>query len=488
MRPLRSVLSKPYIEARPVGKLHRLSSMMWDKRQVVWSLMVLALALWLGAAVTGCRVVQGAADLPGNTVRVVTPGKSKGGVDPAELQQQLLRFADQYLAGLLAAVDQLEGSTPELTREMVQQIRLGYAGDIWMAASGPNTYADLLDLVTVITLSRIVIEEYWVPDVFGDSALPLLEVARTSEEDIWAIAATVLTAKQQKELREAIQQWREENPKAEHAMYVRAVGLAGRMAESKSHDREGPSSVFGLLMIDPLSGLDPAKRELAQTRLTAERALYVAQRMPFMLRWQMERWSAYVADLPETRQLLTNAAQLGDAAETLSRTAEQLPDRFSEERREIVEILRSEQETLRDLSAEARGTLNAGSQMASNTHLALMSFDAVVQRLQQSNSDSNAEPFRIRDYTEAAGQLDATALRLSDLLQQLNEMLASTNLHGLAGEVAPALESVESSGRQLVDHAFRRLVLVLVIGCVLFLATAVCYRRLASGAGERRQV
>lgn len=432
---------------------------------------------------TGCRLVQGAADLPGNTVRVVTPGKAKGAVDPAELQQLLLRFADQYLARLLAAVEQLEAADPRMTRDMVQRLRVGYAGDVWMAASGPNTYADLLDLVTVITLSRMVIEEYWIPEVFGDSAKPLLEVAREAEEDIWTIAASVLNTSQQKELREAIERWRKENPRAEHALYVRAVGLAGRMAKASPSDRDRPTSVFQLLMIDPLSGLDPAARELAQTRLTAERALYVAQRMPFMLRWQVELWSTYVAEMPETKLLLTNSTQVADAAARLSRTAEQLPERFSEERREILQALRSEQENLRELSAEVRNTLNAGSQMASNAQFALTSFDAVVQRLQKSGVSSNAEPFRIRDYAEAATELDAASLHLAELLERLQETLASTNLHELVEDVTPVVAGVESSGRALVDHAFGRLLMLLVIGCGLFLVTAVCYRRFTAGPG-----
>jgi len=445
---------------------------------------VAGLTVWLGIVGTGCRLVQGAVDLPGDEVHVATPGKPKSkAMDPAELQQQLFRFADQYVARIFAAVDEMEATAPEMTRAMAQRIRVGYANDVWMAAAGPNTYADLLDLVTVTTLSRIVVEENWIPEIFGDSARPLLEVARTAEEDIWAVANNVLTADEREELREAIRLWREENPYSVHAMYVRAVGLAGRIAQADPRDRDRPASVFRLLMIDPLSGLDPTARELTQARLTAERALYVAQRMPSMLRWQGERLSTYVADMPETKQLLTNSTQMADAAARLSRVAEQLPDRVSEERKEVLQVLQSEQQNLRELSAEVRTTLNAGSQMASNAHLALSRFDAVVQRLQASGSDSNAEPFRIRDYTEAAEQLDVTALHLSDLLKQLDEALSPTKLHELVDEVAPVVEDVESSGRELVDHAFKKLLLLLVIACGLFLITAVLSRRFAGGSG-----
>ena len=52
---------------------------------------------------------------------------------------------------------------------------------------------------------------------------------------------------------------------------------------SNQADTKG-DSVFSLFQVDPLSGLDPAVREIAQTRLFAERALFVAQKMPMLLR------------------------------------------------------------------------------------------------------------------------------------------------------------------------------------------------------------
>jgi hypothetical protein len=231
-----------------------------------------------------------------------------------------------------------------------------------------------------------------------------------------------------------------------------------------------------------LAGLDPATRELAQARMAAERALYVAQRMPFMLRWQMEVFSSRVVEMPETRQMLTNSAQLTEAAMRLGRTAEELPERFTQERKEILETVFSQQDNLSNLVVEVRDTLDSGSSMASNTTLALASFQSILEQLERGDSSTNAEPFRIRDYQATAEQLDLTAMRLTELLQQLNQTLASTNLQFLADQVAPAVQGAEASGRNLVDHAFKRVLLLVVIGCGLFLVTAVAYRRLVSKA------
>jgi hypothetical protein len=427
-------------------------------------LLVVGIVIASSVGGSGCRLVKGAADLPGDAVRVVAPDKSAPtAADAAELQQQLMRFADQYVAGVLAAVDELESVDAYLTRTEVHRLRVAYAADVWMAAAGPNTYANLLDLVAVTSLSRIVIEEHWIPEVFGDTALPILKVVEREETNIWAIAATVLTEDQQKELRGAIREWRDENPEAVQAIAVRAVGAAAQVSTADPEDRARPSSVFRFLMIDPLAGLDPATRELAQARMAAERALYVAQRMPFMLRWQMEVFSSQVVEMPETRQMLTNSAQLTEAAMRLGRTAEELPDRFTQERKEIVETVLSEQENLNKLMVEVGHALESGSSMASNTTLALASFTNVLQQLKPSDASTNAPPFRIGDYAEAAERLDET--------------LGSTNLQALVNQVAPAVQGAEASGRNLVDHAFKRVLLLLVIGCGLFLVTAVVYKR-----------
>jgi len=71
-------------------------------------------------------------------------------------------------------------------------------------------------------------------------------------------------------------------------------------------------------------------------------------------------------------------------------------------------------------------------------------------------------------------------LHLSSLLEQVEEALAPTNLHEL-------VEEVESSGRDLVDHAFKKLLLLLVIACGLVLVTTVLHRRLTRGPGSTPQ-
>ena len=66
-------------------------------------------------------------------------------------------------------------------------------------ASGPNEIANLLDMIVFVTVTRMSLEDYWEPKVFGDSVLPMLESSRNAEKVIWRFAATVLTLEQQTE-------------------------------------------------------------------------------------------------------------------------------------------------------------------------------------------------------------------------------------------------------------------------------------------------
>ena len=85
-----------------------------------WSLLALSLLLLtLGA---GCHLVKTATNMPGQAVRAVTPGRqNKDIVDPVDVQQKLLRFADDFSASMTVCVDKLQRGTNALNRAEVLQ-------------------------------------------------------------------------------------------------------------------------------------------------------------------------------------------------------------------------------------------------------------------------------------------------------------------------------------------------------------------------------
>jgi hypothetical protein len=196
----------------------------------------------------------------------------------------LLRFSDVFLARMTVGIDKLRRGTNALVPAEVLHWKIVFATKTCAIASGPNAVADLLDMTAFVSVTQAAIEEHWQPKVFGESAQAILESCRDSETNIWRLTETVLTTNQQAELRTAIQVWCRENPPWESMIAARSSGFTSRLADAGKSDTSAHSSVFSLLMLDPLSGLDPATREIAQARLFAERALYVTQWMPTLLR------------------------------------------------------------------------------------------------------------------------------------------------------------------------------------------------------------
>jgi hypothetical protein len=267
----------------------------------------LLLCLPLVLLISGCSVYKSAAKAPGEAARAVMPGKSDNQkFDPVEVQQSLLRFSEQYLARMSIGIDKLQRGTNALAPAEILRWKTAIGTKTCAIASGPNCHADLLDMTAYVSVTRKAIEEYWEPQLFGESARPLLQSCRDAETNIWTLSASVLKPEQQAELRAAIEAWYRDNPPWE-SMLAASSGFTSLVAETAKGDKSARSSVLSLLKLDPLTGLDPATREIAQTRLFAERALFVAQLMPTLLCWQIEFTSLNTAAMPEVQQLVSNS-------------------------------------------------------------------------------------------------------------------------------------------------------------------------------------
>lgn len=444
------------------------------------------LPLWLGvlllALSLGCRLVQGVADVPGQAVRTVTPGKpDKTAVDPVELQQMLLRFGDEFSARMIVGVEKLRRGTNNINPADALRWKIGFGTAISSIATGPNAVANVLDMTVFVTVTRTALEEYWQPRVFGASAQPLLDASRTAETNIWKLAETILKPEQQAELRGAIEAWYRQNPLPESILAARAVGFASQVAQTKTATASKPGSVFGLLSLDPLSSLDPAMRELAQTRLFAERALYLAHRMPMLLRWQTELLALNTTDLPAVQQLVTNSTQITASVERFAAVAEKLPEQVSAEREQIVNALQSQEKGLTTLARESRQTLEAGTELSASLNTTITTLDTVMKRFgigetnRAGRPEPNAEPFRIQDYTDTAVQLEKTARQLTELLVTLDQTLGSTNLARFSAQA-------RTGGKEIVNYAFWKGVLLVLI----VLVAALIYRWLVARMNTTR--
>jgi len=186
--------------------------------------------------------------------------------------------------------------------------------------------------------------------------------------------------------------------------------------------------------------------------------------------------------MPQVQQLVTNSTAIAASMERFARVAEQLPPQVSAEREEILKALEAQEKNLTPLVNEVRQTISAGTQMSTSLNTMLATFDALMKRfgVGETNNTSppktNSEPFRIQDYTATAAQLEATARQLTELLVTLDQSIGSTNLAQLAAQVAPVVQQAQTGGKEIVDYAFWKGVLLVAI----VLVAALIYRLLGA--------
>jgi len=389
------------------------------------------------------------------------------------LQMQVMRFADTYVATVSQACDDLTASaTNREIRLAALRWKLGQATSAYTDATGQNPALNALDMLVLVTMARMVVEQYGV-ETYGDAIQPLLETQRGLETNAWTLASGVLKPVQQQELRDLIQAWREKNPHQRYIGPIRFRELVTALGKAPTQSTTAPTSIFSLLFLDPLAGLDPTAAAIQETRELGERAMFYSQRMPMLLSWQTELLAYQLAAQPESRQVLSNAQQLATSADIFARTSEQLPQVINDQRQAGIQQLL---DGLKAQNTDVRETLNAGGDAATAINHAIQSLTEFVQYVSPTNARpasaaTNNRPFNVLDYGAAASQVGAAANNLNTLLTTINQGTP---------QLARLRQETTDDANRVVDRAFRRgliLILVLLAGSVV---AGLAYRILAN--------
>jgi len=222
-------------------------------------------------------------------------------------------------------------------------------------------------------------------------------------------------------------------------------------------------------------------RELAQSRELGERAIYYAQRMPNLLDMQVLRLADQFATAPETQHLLANADKAGTAAEAAGRLASELPGVLSQEReaaiRQFMDAINVESGHTRELVAQLRGALEAGTAASNSLNTTIHSFDQLVATLQAPSPTppggpppTPSRPFNITEYTAAAAEISRAA-------NQLEQVIAGINRSSPA--LVQAADGAGATLQHVIDHAYWRIVELLGILFLGGLGAALAYRGVA---------
>jgi hypothetical protein len=397
----------------------------------------------------------------------------------ALLQTQLavMRFADEYTARVNAQVGVFQQATSDPGERLESQAWLvSQATAAFTIASGPNPELNAIDMLVFTTLSRMVIEDRWVGELYGARANGLLAEHRALETRIWDYARVLLTEAQTSELRSSIEAWHRQNPLGRAVPFIHLEDFAFATSETRP-GATSSSSIFSFLGIDPLSNLDPAVRELAQSRQLAERAVYYGQRAPMLVSMEAQRLAFELAVAPESVRLIDSVARIGNAAQTTSVLAADLPNLLAAERAATIDqltgILDERQGQLKALVAELRTALEAGGVTSDSVRETIAALDALMARFERPAPREGAppsRPFDVTEYTEALRQLGATATQLQVLLAQ-------------ADSKAPAITQLSDRAADrmatVVDRVYWRLVQLVLVLVAAVVIGALAYRAIA---------
>jgi hypothetical protein len=235
-------------------------------------------------------------------------------MNQAELEDAIQRFTGVFADRLTQALDELAEGRPLKVRNEILHQELLYTSSALDIATGPVPEVNLLDMLVFVRLCREAFEGHWIPELYGNRGRAVADVFRTSEDDLWRIAARVVSPEQRVELETLVDEWRSDNPGQVRVEGVRLMDFAQRRGQV---ELERAKSAGGLL-----SSVRGATRAADQALLIAERAMFLAHRMPFILRLQARLGS---------REIVSDTlASVGSPAELLAevRSLEPLADKL----------------------------------------------------------------------------------------------------------------------------------------------------------------
>ncbi len=463
-----------------------------------------AVAVGLVLALAGCQGPTVADDPPSPSAGEQAPGDKPAQAEkPATrqssretydlMQAQVMDFADDFTLRLADVTDRIEARQMSLeARIAIHRLRYTVAHGLTMIATSANPRVALMDSVVVMSLQRRLVEERLVPAHFQETPW-LTDVFKSGEDQVKSIAAQSLTPEQMAEIQTLVDKWVEDNPYRHYAAYVRLNDFARKRQTTEQAEGNGRSqSIFGLLFLDPLAGLDPTTRELEQTRLFAERALFYLQRMPQLISWQAELLYIDSASEPEVVRALQDVSRLTESIEMTARNItelrEQAPELIEAERTAAIdqamtrffeELARERSAALDDLGrraeslestlAELDRTFGSGERFSAEATGLVESIQRLTETIQamQGEPDPDAEPTTIADYERLVGSATTLVERLDSLVADIDALASSDAWDQRRVTIDQTMADTQARLDATLDRAFWRgliLVLVLVFG------------------------
>jgi len=325
------------------------------------------------------------------------------------------------------------------------------------------------------------------------------------EKDIWQIAAKILSIEQQHEVRGLIVEWRKQNPDKIIYNYFRFSDFAADRRKSTLVKKGETGGLF--------KSVKQATQQVEETRMLAERGLYLATRLPLLTGAFSEVWMSQLMVNPEAQKILQDLHGFSDVSQRLATVAEQLPDQLmkdiSKQRSQAVnqvmkgidqwsektlsdvmarvaiereafinqfmnrligeqkialEAIMMEEQQVTGLVTELRKTIEGGN----NLLLAVNTLTEKFNVGQPSAEPKDSKPFDIKEYQDTIAQV-------TTLVETTNQLVGTVGLEELLPLLIKAIDRVEGEGEELIDHSFRQGVLFILIAMGAYVIARLIY-------------
>lgn len=364
----------------------------------------------------GCKAVDNATGV--NNANVGQSLKQpQGTLTRKELSLRLRRLAMSYLGEMSEACDQIVASDlPLEQRVYALRVRANSTDSVISIAADPDPQVALLNMVTALTLQRIVSEQRG-PDFFGEESKYFIQSTRRMEDEIWKLAAQVLDEDERKQLRELIEQYRRDNP---DEVYVWGV----RFSEFSGYKEQFSIASIGRGVVDLFVPVGDAVSGIESTTDVAERATWLASRQSQIVQWRLELAYLEALAAPETAELLSSVNRVAD-------TFEGLPGDITKERKAILKSIEEQEVALQallknasEISGEINDTTKEARLMVADIDQIMKTAEQTVAGIDQTiaradTSIANAK--QILPETETAlAQLEITSNSLNETIKTLD--------------------------------------------------------------------
>jgi hypothetical protein len=221
-----------------------------------------------------------------------------------------------------------------------------------------------------------------------------------------------------------------------------------------------------------MRSIDPAVREIEQTRVLAERTIFYLQRAPSLLDMQIERLVYQLAVMPETKQTLNDVTKVALASEAIGALSSNAPEIIATQRQAIIEEFKqafaAEQTRLSGLLSQINHVLESGAAVSASVGDTVQAVDGLVHTFRNpsnpvSQSAQDRRPFDVTEYITAMRELTTSARELHGLLEQVDA--SSTSVEHLT---AATIRDV----RALTDHVYWQIIsLFLLLAAIVIVGT-----------------